>query len=92
MDYSSNLLSEEYEKWFQFFRNKIKWVCVDDQKYLYFTKGKTYDLDYVDYENNDVYLIMDNGRDDVPISFNTLINNFESLEEWRDQKLRMIGL
>lgn len=86
------------EEWFIFFRNKQKWVCVnDDPEWLegytgYFTYNKTYDLDYVDYVNNDVYLILDNGRDDWPITFNDLINNFETLEDFREQKLRSIGL
>jgi len=88
----------EEDSWFLFFRNKSKWVCVnDDTNWLkinegYFTYRKHYHLDYVDYENNDVYLILDNGRDDYPISFNELINNFESLEELRDKQLRTIGL
>lgn len=84
------------EEWFLFFRNKRKWVYVNDsivnELSRSFTYNKTYDLDYVDYENNDVYLILDNGRDDWPISFNDLINNFETLEDLRDQKLRSIGL
>lgn len=86
------------EEWFLFFRNKQKWVCVnDDPEWLerykgYFTYKKTYDLDYTDYENEDAYLILDNGRDDCPIDFNELINNFETLEDLRDQKLRSIGL
>lgn len=96
MDYTSNInsdFSEEDESWFLFFRNKSKWVCVNDDEWKeYFTYGKTYNLDYVDYENNDVYLILDNGRDYTPISFNELINNFETLEDFRDQKLRIIGL
>lgn len=99
MDYTSNNnLSGEDETWFRFFRNKQKWVCVnDDPEWLerykgYFSYNKTYNLDYVDYENNDVYLILDNGRDDWSITFNDLINNFETLEDLRDQKLRSIGL
>jgi hypothetical protein len=86
------------DEWFYFFRNKRKWVCInDDPDWLkkhdgYFTYGKIYDLDYLDYENEDVYLILDNGRDDSPIDFNDLINNFETLEDFRDIKLKLIGI
>lgn len=85
-------------EWFNFFRNKRKWICTnDDPNWLkqyegYFTYMKTYDLDYADYENEDVYLILDNGRDDCPIYFNELINNFETLEDFRDIKLKSIGI
>jgi hypothetical protein len=100
VDYTSNtnfLLPEEYENWFQFFRNKSKWICVDDKnwndrKSKYFTYGKKYDLDYIDYENNDVYIILDNGRDDIPISFNTLINCFVTIEDFRESRLKEIGI
>ena len=82
----------------EYSKTDLNWICINDnpvwyKKYDgYFTYMKTYNLDYADYENEDVYLILDNGRDDYWIDFNELINNFETLEDCRNKKLNQLGI
>lgn len=63
----------------------MKMVCVRNSIYL--TYGKTYDVEFLPVNKSSVYITNDVGRvDNFPITY------FLYQEEWREKRLKELGI